>query len=197
MAIGRPLADFEARTCFSCHTTAMFATSPIDEHSIVPSVSCEACHGPGAGHVAAVQASENKAGAWDRHILNPARLAPAQSVDLCGACHSTPWDVRLMGATGVQTVRFPAYRLEKSRCWGLQGDARASPAPVVMIRTRLSRERLSATTTRASPATSTGLRRSSTQSTPALPARSRRVSASAATCRRLSFRRCTTNLPIT
>jgi hypothetical protein len=31
-----------------------------------------------------------------------------------------------MGATGLQTVRFPAYRLEKSRCWGTQGDTRVT-----------------------------------------------------------------------
>src|SRR5438552_3186239 len=55
--------------------------------------------------------------------LNPARLNPIDSVDFCGACHRTSWDVRLGGMTGISTVRFQPYRLEKSRCWG-KGDAR-------------------------------------------------------------------------
>ena len=151
MALGRHLENFEARTCFACHVTSMSfvqastpaastpaastpaastpAASTIDEHSLVPGVHCEACHGPGADHIAAVQTHATQANVaqarpWDRHILNPARMSPVQAVDLCGACHSTPWDVRLMGAAGTQTVRFPAYRLEKSRCWGISGDAR-------------------------------------------------------------------------
>ena len=51
-------------------------------------------------------------------IMNPKRLSPGESVDFCGSCHGTYWDVELSGGTGVATARFPAYRLEKSRCWG-------------------------------------------------------------------------------
>lgn len=146
MALGRPIEGFEVRTCFSCHTTAMSSASPLDVQTIVPGVSCEVCHGPGRAHIAAAEAhiaQSNTAAtqaaaatstassappadvaSWDRKIVNSARLSPTQSVDYCGSCHSTPWDVRLMGAVGVQTVRFPAYRLEKSRCWGPNGDPR-------------------------------------------------------------------------
>jgi hypothetical protein len=60
----------------------------------------------------------------DPHIVNPAKFAPLRAVDFCGACHGTPRDVELSGAGGRITVRFPAYRLEKSRCWGAAGDAR-------------------------------------------------------------------------
>jgi len=56
-------------------------------------------------------------------ILNPARLSPADSADFCGACHRTSADVSLNSITGIFTLRFPSYRLEKSRCWG-NGDAR-------------------------------------------------------------------------
>jgi hypothetical protein len=45
------------------------------------------------------------------------------SVDFCGACHRTVWDVALTNTRGVANVRFQPYRLEKSRCWG-KGDAR-------------------------------------------------------------------------
>ena len=125
--LGRPLEDFEARTCFACHTTTMSPSTPIDVRSIVPGVSCESCHGPGAAHIAAVEANAaNPAKNWERRIVNSGKMSPAQSVDFCGACHSTPWDVRLMGAVGLATVRFPAYRLEKSRCWGGSGDARVT-----------------------------------------------------------------------
>ncbi len=31
-----------------------------------------------------------------------------------------------MGAVGLQTIRFPAYRLEKSKCWGASGDPRVT-----------------------------------------------------------------------
>jgi hypothetical protein len=57
--------------------------------------------------------------------LNPATLSPPDSVDFCGACHRTWWDVNLAGLSGIGTLRFPVYRLEKSRCWG-KGDARVT-----------------------------------------------------------------------
>jgi formate-dependent nitrite reductase cytochrome c552 subunit len=56
-------------------------------------------------------------------ILNPKYLNPVESVDFCGACHRTWWDVTLSGSTGIKSLRFPPYRLENSRCWG-KGDAR-------------------------------------------------------------------------
>jgi hypothetical protein len=56
-------------------------------------------------------------------ILNPAALAPVDSVEFCGACHRTKWDVVLSGTKGILNVRFQAYRLETSRCFG-EGDIR-------------------------------------------------------------------------
>jgi hypothetical protein len=56
-------------------------------------------------------------------IFNPARLSPVDSVDFCGACHRTSADVSLSLITGIFNLRFPAYGLEQSRCWG-NGDAR-------------------------------------------------------------------------
>ena len=125
MALGRQVAPFEAKTCFGCHTTGMSASSALDQTGFTPGVTCEACHGPGAQHVAAMQ-SDTPTPDHSTHIVNSGKMTPTQSVDFCGACHSTPWDVRLMGATGLQTVRFPAYRLEKSRCWGTSGDTRVT-----------------------------------------------------------------------
>src|SRR5205085_12167381 len=82
-------------------------------------------HGPGAEHVWAEKAGtteERKTG-----ILNPRNLSPVESVDFCGACHRTWWDVALSGSTGITSLRFPPYRLENSRCWG-KGDARLTCA---------------------------------------------------------------------
>lgn len=131
MALGRLLSRTEERSCFSCHVTGLTeasvgANGAVAPESFVAGVHCEGCHGPGAAHVAAVRVAGGAIGAatWDAKILNPARLEPAVAVETCGACHSTPWDVRVMGAVGVQTVRFPAYRLEQSRCWGARGDVR-------------------------------------------------------------------------
>ncbi len=124
MALGRRIEGFEATTCFACHTTAMTRATPITAKSFVPGIGCEACHGPGAEHIAAMRGRPASGGDANLHIVSPAEMTPVQSVDFCGACHSTPWDVRMMGATGLQTVRFPAYRLEKSRCWGARGDMR-------------------------------------------------------------------------
>lgn len=122
-AVGRPMSEPEARNCLACHSTGLTMAKPIAVERLIPGVTCEACHGPGANHVAFEKSGmEQGAGL----IMNPKRLSPGESVDFCGSCHGTWWDVELSGGTGVATVRFPAYRLEKSRCWGNGDDARVT-----------------------------------------------------------------------
>lgn len=120
-AVGRHLTDVEVRGCFNCHNTASTTENKFDAEKSVPGVTCEACHGPGADHQAAAKAGLAELGTTA--IFNPRRLSPAQSVDFCGACHRTWWDVTLSGSTGKTSLRFPPYRLINSRCWG-RGDAR-------------------------------------------------------------------------
>jgi hypothetical protein len=120
-AIGRRISSAEAQKCFGCHTTASTVNGVFTPGKAIAGVTCEVCHGPGAAHVAAEKNGLRDEGAG--LVLNPAALAPADSVDFCGACHRTWWDVTRDGFKGIQTLRFPAYRLEKSRCWG-KGDAR-------------------------------------------------------------------------
>jgi hypothetical protein len=55
--------------------------------------------------------------------MNPAKLDPAGSVDFCGACHATFWDVKLAGEQGIAALRSQPNRLQSSKCWG-EGDAR-------------------------------------------------------------------------
>jgi hypothetical protein len=121
MATGRKMASFEARNCLSCHATALTTAEPLKSAQFFPGVSCEACHGPGRAHIAAMKAGNNPS---DMQIVSPATLTPAKSVEFCGACHGAPKDVELMGTSGNVTARFPAYRIVKSRCWGASGDAR-------------------------------------------------------------------------
>jgi predicted CXXCH cytochrome family protein len=55
-------------------------------------IACEACHGPGQAHIAAYQdVSGKQSGAedWaiDAAIVNPKRLKPVRSAQVCGQCH--------------------------------------------------------------------------------------------------------------
>ena len=119
-SFGRRLNEEETLACFGCHTTASTTVTGFDPARLMHGVTCEACHGPGADHVALREA--NLSGSPDV-ILNPARLTPVDSVDFCGACHRTWWDAKQIGMRGPANVRFPPYRLEQSRCWG-KGDVR-------------------------------------------------------------------------
>jgi hypothetical protein len=47
-------------------------------------------------------------GEIDRELIfDPGQLGATDSVDFCGACHPTSWDVRLSGKTGNTTVISP------------------------------------------------------------------------------------------
>jgi hypothetical protein len=120
LATGRPLSGAEAHRCFACHTTASTTNYTFDPQNLIPGVTCESCHGPGAKHVAAMRAG---AEGGEALIFNPRPLTPSDSVDFCGACHRTWWDVSSNKDIGILNLRFAPYRLEKSRCWG-KGDAR-------------------------------------------------------------------------
>ena len=116
-ASGRTVAATEIRRCFACHAANVPAEGPIV--GFQAGVTCETCHGPGGAHSAAEQAELPQAGAL---TLNPAHLRPVDQVDFCGACHATSMDVQMSGIPGMPSVRFPAYRLQNSRCWS--NDAR-------------------------------------------------------------------------
>jgi hypothetical protein len=123
-ALGRSLPSQELPQCFGCHATAAVTSGKFNPTSAIPGISCEGCHGPGAAHVALAHAG---VGTNPGMIFNPAHLDPASSVDFCGSCHRTWWDVSQLRDQGVNVVRFSAYRLEQSQCWG-KGDARLTCA---------------------------------------------------------------------
>jgi hypothetical protein len=122
-ALGRKMDIDRAKDCFRCHTTAAVTSKVFESEKATPGVTCEACHGPGAAHVASMTANESKQSAVQ--IMDPADLSPSDSVDFCGACHSTWADVVGAGAKpGSGKIRFQPFGLEQSRCWGTNGDAR-------------------------------------------------------------------------
>lgn len=123
-AMARRVDALEIERCFACHTTPVKDGEKFNEKEVVPGVRCEACHGPGERHVEEMQAAR-LAGVNlpAKHIFNSAKLSPADSVDFCGACHSTWWDIKLTGTVGVANVRANPYRLQSSKCWG-NGDRR-------------------------------------------------------------------------
>ena len=90
--------------------------APSTSRGLVPGVTCEACHGPGAKHVAAVE--QGRLAEVKPSMANPRRSDPAVSVDFCGACHATWWDVTLAGEKGIAALRSQPFRLQSSRCWG-------------------------------------------------------------------------------
>lgn len=121
-AVGTAQYPDTVKRCFGCHTTASIISGAFDPENATPGIGCEACHGPSAQHVKAVEQGDNSVAM----PFNPANLTPVESVDFCGACHRTPADIAVqeLGRIGVFGIRYPAYRLERSFCWGTSGDAR-------------------------------------------------------------------------
>jgi hypothetical protein len=123
-AMSRPVGQSEVQRCFACHSTASNIGRHFDEEHLIPGVTCEACHGPGATHVKTMDDSaSSKSASAKPSIFNSAHLSPADAVDFCGACHGSWWDVKLAGVKGVSTTRSAPFRLVTSKCWG-KGDAR-------------------------------------------------------------------------
>lgn len=83
------------RSCIKCHTTNGTQIHPTDGRTHVAEfgIACEACHGPGAKHVA-LQTERKKltpdaasALPVDTTITNPADLPHDRSTQVCGQCH--------------------------------------------------------------------------------------------------------------
>jgi hypothetical protein len=124
-AMYRLIPQAEVLQCFSCHTTGAEVGGNFDEQYLIPGVKCEACHGAGLNHVNAmhsISAGSKQAGKTE--IFNPATLSPTDSVEFCGACHGTWWDVKLAKVKGVSSARSAPYRLVTSKCWGKSDDPR-------------------------------------------------------------------------
>jgi hypothetical protein len=83
--------------CVFCHNVAPnpgldAATGRFSTTTAELGIACEACHGPGAAHVAANADPLRRLWLWTREaadptIVNPARLPPERSAEICGRCH--------------------------------------------------------------------------------------------------------------
>ena len=79
--------------CLECHATYIRPlsadpnTNRYDKETLVPGLSCETCHGPGAEHVRIESTHATPPTAHDTAILNPARFSRERQVDLCAECH--------------------------------------------------------------------------------------------------------------
>jgi hypothetical protein len=120
-AAGRVMEGNEPRDCFGCHTTGARTAGTLQLKDYEQGVQCESCHGPGGDHVDAVGAGRPVAGT----IRALAGMDPQQSNEFCGTCHRTWQTVATMGIRGINTARFPAYRLTGSPCFSLD-DRRIS-----------------------------------------------------------------------
>ncbi|MGH9343013.1 MAG: multiheme c-type cytochrome [Terriglobia bacterium] len=112
-AAGRRTSSEEARDCFACHSTAAVQDQKLQVNQLMPGITCEGCHGPGAEHVEAIE----KGGFKSLHIFNPGHLSTQDLSDFCGSCHRSWQQVAMMNVVGVQTVRFQPFRLEISHCF--------------------------------------------------------------------------------
>src|SRR6185369_6088927 len=112
-ALGRRLIGTEAVDCFGCHAPAAISGQKLRLENMVPGVTCEACHGPGANHIAAVNSRDSKG----PQIFNPRTLdSITLSQEFCGACHRGFLQVMQMPAQGgFQNVRFQPYRIFNSK----------------------------------------------------------------------------------
>lgn len=120
-AAGRVMQGNEPRACFGCHTTGARLGPVLQLEHYENGVQCESCHGPGADHIAAVTAGKTVAGS----IRSLRGIGPQESNEFCGVCHRTWETVMNMGMKGINTARFPAYRLTGSKCFSLD-DPRIS-----------------------------------------------------------------------
>jgi tetratricopeptide (TPR) repeat protein len=111
-ALGLVLSPrFESR-CLSCHGQPSGGSG-----EKTGGVHCEACHGPGSNHLAAIAKGSAKSG-----ILNPGKLPPNESIETCARCHvglarfSDPSPSDLLIANQVQAIR-------NSECFLQSGQA--------------------------------------------------------------------------
>jgi len=126
-AANRWVSPDEVFKCFSCHATGSSTGGKFDKMHLILGVTCEACHGPGKKHIEVMNMAiaKGRAVGGNAGIFGAANLSPTDAVDFCGSCHGSYWDVTLMATTeGVETSRFQPYRLEQSKCWGNEGEAR-------------------------------------------------------------------------
>ena len=117
---GGALIGDDARNCFGCHTTQI--SSPpgrsIDASTMIPTVSCERCHGPGRAHVEAARRGAQAGSPELRLPFGPGRYSTDALLRLCGDCHRHPSkiDPSRIRPDNPNLARFQPVGLLQSRC---------------------------------------------------------------------------------
>jgi hypothetical protein len=113
-ALGRQLSKNETVSCFGCHSTGAVGGSQLHVDRMVAGVRCEACHGPGAEHIAAGKAGQSNAAL----IFNPRRLGGDElAQEFCAACHRGNEEFSSLKGMQINNVRFQPYRIFRSKCY--------------------------------------------------------------------------------
>ncbi len=111
-AMGRRLAQAEAKACFGCHSTHAVSDRKLTLESMEPGVTCAHCHvGTSAHLLDALQ------GVFDSAPPKLGKLSTEDISSFCGQCHRT-WENVMRGhLQGETNVRFQPYRLANSKCF--------------------------------------------------------------------------------
>jgi len=113
--------------CIQCHAVAgeprhdpnndRFATRAVEL-----GIACEACHGPAERHVSRYRSpvaryARDASAAADASIVNPAKLPPARSAEVCGQCHAyfVPRNAAEWWQSGFSQSYRPGAELAASR----------------------------------------------------------------------------------
>jgi len=120
-AAARRIGSREIATCFTCHTSNGVSGGHVSESTLLPGITCEACHGPTADHLAGLKKGDPRL--FRMKKLNG--MTAEESAQFCGQCHRTWEYVAEHGPHGVGNVRFQPYRLTNSKCFDVD-DKRIS-----------------------------------------------------------------------
>ncbi len=114
-AVGRLLTANEVASCFSCHSTgAVVNGSQLRLDKFTHGIRCEACHGPGGRHIAAVKEGDTPA----KSIYNPGLLGGDELTQhFCASCHRGAEEFALLQSLEINNVRFQPYRIFQSKCY--------------------------------------------------------------------------------
>lgn len=80
-------------SCYGCHVSQMSTrydpnTDTYETRWTEPGINCEACHGPGGGHVAALRSAPKDTVPKDLKIVSLKSLSAEQVNSLCCSCHA-------------------------------------------------------------------------------------------------------------
>ena len=89
---GRRAVAYE---CFFCHNAYLeisersqrLRDEPVYPGELPEGIDCQRCHGPGANHIRAAGEAHASPESIRKAIVNPARLSPAGSLEVCLQCH--------------------------------------------------------------------------------------------------------------